>query len=111
MVCDFVLGIVAAGIFHTSTKSNHGSLSSIAGFKGVLRKCIILAMVGIGNMLDQALNSEIIRTSIIFGFSANELISIVENLGLCGVKVPSVIRKAIDILNDKAEDIDNVRGI
>ena len=39
----------------------------------------------------------------IIGFIANELISIVENAGLMGVPMPSVITKAIDVLAKKAE--------
>jgi phage-related holin len=44
-----------------------------------------------------------IRDAVIIGFIANELISIVENAGLMGVPMPSVITKAIDVLTKKAE--------
>ncbi|MGF0032352.1 phage holin family protein [Bariatricus sp. SGI.154] len=33
----------------------------------------------------------------------NELISITENAGLMGIPMPSIIRRAIDILVNKAE--------
>ena len=37
------------------------------------------------------------------GFIANEVLSIVENAGLMGVPMPSMIKKAVDILKDTAE--------
>ena len=38
-------------------------------------------------------------------FIANETISLVENAGLMGVKLPEVITKAIDILQKKSNDV------
>jgi hypothetical protein len=43
-----------------------------------------------------------IRDAVIIGFIANELISIVENAGLMGLPLPSVLTKAIDVLKNKA---------
>ena len=37
------------------------------------------------------------------GFIANEVLSIVENAGMMGVPMPSMIKKAVDILKDTAE--------
>ena len=42
-------------------------------------------------------------TTVIIGFMANELISIVENAGLMGIKLPAVLSKTIDILTQKAD--------
>lgn len=92
-----------AGIFKKSGKSESGGLSSKAGWIGLVKKCLTLIMVIIANMLDTALNVGYIRNAVIIGFSVNELISIVENMGVMGVPIPSIITKAIDILKDKGE--------
>ena len=55
-----------------------------------------------------------IRDTVIIGFIANELISIVENAGLMGIPLPGVLAKAIDILTQKAEKQDeenNNKGV
>lgn len=103
MCIDYISGLVMAGIFKKSGKSESGGLSSKAGWIGLVKKCLTLIMVIIANMLDTALNVGYIRNAVIIGFSVNELISIVENMGVMGVPIPSVITKAIDILKDKGE--------
>ena len=47
--------------------------------------------------------TEYIRNAVCIGFIANEVLSIVENAGLMGVPMPSMIKKAVDILKDTAE--------
>ena len=48
----------------------------------------------------------IYKRSCIIGFMSNELISIVENVGLMGVPMPTVITKAIDVLQNKSKAIE-----
>lgn len=47
-----------------------------------------------------------IRDAVVIAFIANETISIVENAGLMGVPIPSVIVEAIEVLKKKAESED-----
>ena len=101
MVVDYLTGIAAAAFFRSSVKSESGGLSSEAGMRGLIKKIAILAVVVIAHRLDIMINVSYIRSTAIIGFCANELLSIVENVGLMGVKFPPVIRKAIDILNDE----------
>lgn len=68
-----------------------------------MQKGVTLLFVLIAYRLDLALGFDFIRTTVIIGFMANELISIVENAGLMGAPVPKVLLKAIDILTQKAE--------
>lgn len=103
MAIDYISGLVVAGIFHKSKKTETGSLESKAGFKGLCRKCMTLLFVMIANRLDLVIGSDYIRNAVIIGFIANETISIVENAGLMGVPLPTVITKAIDILTSKAK--------
>lgn len=103
MAIDYASGLIVAGVFHKSNKSDTGALESRAGWKGLCRKCMSLLFVLIAHRLDLELNINYIRDAVILGFMTNELISIVENAGLMGIPLPSVITKAIDVLTKKAE--------
>uniref|UniRef100_UPI0006D16DA9 phage holin family protein n=1 Tax=Clostridium sp. NkU-1 TaxID=1095009 RepID=UPI0006D16DA9 len=103
MGIDFFSGLAVAGIFKRSTKTETGALESKAGFKGLCRKCMTLLFVLIAYRLDLAIGTNYIRDMVIIGFMANELISIVENAGLMGLPLPSILVKAIDVLKKKAE--------
>ena len=103
MCIDFLSGLVVAGIFKKSTKTETGALESKAGFKGLCRKCMTLLFVLIAYRLDLAIGTNYIRDAVIIGFMANELISIVENAGLMGLPLPAILVKAIDVLKKKAE--------
>lgn len=103
MGIDYVSGLVVAGIFHNSNKTESGTLESKAGWKGLCRKCMTLLFVLIAYRLDLALGVNYIRDAVIIGFMANELISIVENAGLMGLPLPDAINKAIDVLTQKKE--------
>lgn len=103
MGVDFFSGLAVAAVFHTSTKTETGTLESKAGFKGLCRKCMTLLFVLVAHRLDLSIGTNYIRDAVIIGFMANELLSIIENAGLMGVPLPAVISKAIDILNEKSK--------
>ena len=97
MAIDFASGWVVAAVFHKSKKSQSGGLDSKAGFKGLCKKVMILALVAVGNLLDRQIGASYVR-------DANELLSIVENASLMGIPIPAQIMKALDILQTK-EDV------
>ena len=101
MLIDYLTGIVVAGVFHKSTKTANGGLESKAGMKGLFRKCTVLLFVLIGYRLDIAVGTTYIRDAVCIAFMVNELISIVENAGLMGLPIPSVITNAIEVLKQK----------
>lgn len=103
MVIDYVSGLIVAGVFHASKKTESGTLESRAGWKGLCRKGVTLLFVLVAHRLDMAIGVDYIRNAVIIGFIANELISIVENAGLMGIPLPKVIQNAIDILTEKSE--------
>lgn len=103
MALDYVSGLVVAGVFHKSNKTDTGSLESKAGWKGLCRKCMTLVFVLVAYRLDLIIGKNYIKNAVIIAFIANELISLVENAGLMGVPLPAVITKAIDILQKKSE--------
>ena len=104
MCTDYITGLILSGVFKKSKKTESGGLSSEIGFKGLIKKVCIIICVIVANMLDYVLKTNYIRNVVIISFITNEVISIIENLGLIGVKVPKVITNAIDILKGKEED-------
>jgi toxin secretion/phage lysis holin len=103
MAVDYITGLIVAGVFHNSTKTGTGALESKAGFKGLCRKCMVLVFIAIACRLDMLLGVSYLRDAVCIGYIANELISITENAGLMGVKIPKPIINAIDILKKKSE--------
>ena len=103
MVVDYLTGILVAGVFHNSPKTENGALESKAGWKGLCRKGVTLLIVLVAARLDIILGTEFIRDAVVIGYIANEIISIIENAGLMGVPIPSAIEKAIEVLQSKGE--------
>ena len=103
MAIDYVTGLLVAGVFHKSQKTENGSLESRAGWKGLCRKCITLLMVLVATRLDIVTGTSFIRDAVVIAFIANETISLVENAGLMGVPIPEVITSAIEVLKKRGE--------
>ena len=103
MVTDYITGVLVAAVWHKSSKSSSGTLNSVAGFKGILKKCAILLLVWIGVLLDQALGYAYARTAVVLFFVGNEGISLLENLGLMGVPFPAFLRRALEALRDQGD--------
>lgn len=103
MVADYITGVLVAAVWHKSSKSSSGTLNSVAGFKGILKKCMILMLVWIGVLLDQALGSAYARTAVVLFFVGNEGISLLENLGLMGVPFPAFLLRALEALRDQGD--------
>ena len=107
MAIDYMSGLIVAGVFHTSNKTDTGALESRAGFKGLCRKGMTLLFVLVAYRLDLVIGTNYIRDAVIIAFIANETISLVENAGLMGIPLPAVIIKAIDVLQKKTEVNEN----
>ena len=103
MAIDWITGLIVAGVFHKSQKTDSGSLESKAGFKGLCRKGVMLLFVLIGYRIDISIGTNYIRDAICIAFIVNELISIIENAGLMGIPIPKIVIKSIDILKQKEE--------
>lgn len=111
MIIDYISGLIVAGIFKASPKTETGGLESNAGWKGLLKKCMTLLLVLIAYRLDVAIGTNYIRDAVCIGFIANESISIIENAGLMDVPVPTAIVKAIDVLKNKADEDEKENGV
>lgn len=96
IVFDYISGMIKA--FHTKT------LSSRIGFHGILKKVGILLIVMLGVLVDRVTgNTGAVRTLVIYYFVANEGLSVIENLGQCGVPIPASIKKALKSLNKESK--------
>lgn len=104
MAVDYVTGLIVAGIFKKSKKSESGALESRAGFKGLCRKGVALLIVLVAVRLDIIMHTSYIKDAVIIAFVANESISIIENAGLMGIPIPGVITKAIDVLKKNSDE-------
>ena len=104
MVIDYLTGVLVAGVFHNSPKTENGTLESKAGWKGLCRKGMTLLIVLVAARLDIILGTGFIRDAVIIGYIANETISIIENAGLMGVPIPEAIKKAIEVLQQMGSE-------
>ena len=101
MAIDYITGLIVAGVFHKSTKTETGTLESRAGFKGLCRKGAMLLVVLVAYRLELVVGTAYIKDAVIIAFIANEAISIIENAGLMGVPMNDTIKNAIDVLQRK----------
>lgn len=101
MAVDWISGLIVAGVFKKSKKTDSGALESRAGWEGLCRKGMALLIVLVAYRLDLLIGTNYIRDAVVIAFCANEAISLVENAGLMGLPLPDVITKAIDVLTKK----------
>lgn len=104
MALDYMTGLIVAGVFHKSSKTETGALESKAGWKGLCRKGMTLGIVMMAALLDRVMGTAYIRDAVIIGFIFNESLSILENAGLMGVSYPKALKNALDLLNRKGEE-------
>lgn len=96
VIVDYLTGILAAGV--------EGKLNSFTGFKGIAKKIMIFVLVAVAYMLDRAQGEgTMFRDAVIWFYMANELLSIIENVGRAGLPVPNIIKRAVEVLKGKGE--------
>ena len=101
MGVDYVSGSIVALVFHNSRKSETGAYNSTYGLKGLCKKGLMLLFVIVAVQVDGLMGSEYVRDAVCIGFCTNEVLSIVENLGLAGVPMPQAVVKALEQLQSK----------
>ena len=94
-VLDYLTGVLCA----IADKK----LSSEIGFKGISRKVLIFALVGVGNIIDSQVLGDggAVRTSVIFFYLSNEGVSILENAGHLGLRIPEKLKAVLEQLHDR----------
>ena len=103
MGADYLTGVLVAALWQRSDKSRTGALDSKAGFRGLCKKGVILLLVWLGVLLDEALGVSYVRTAVILFFLGNEGLSLLENIGLMGVPFPAFLKNALEALRDKGD--------
>lgn len=100
-VIDYVTGIMCAVV--------DKKLSSAVGFKGIFKKVLIFALVGIGHILDTHVigTGSVLRTAIIFFYLSNEGVSLIENAGHLGLPIPEKLKSVLEQLHNRTEKEEN----
>lgn len=100
VVADYITGVMCAIV--------NKSLSSEVGFKGICRKVIIFALVGIANILDVEVigAGSVLRTAVIFFYISNEGVSLLENAAFLGLPIPEKMKTVLEQLHDRSESED-----
>jgi len=100
VVIDYITGVMCAVI--------DKKLSSAVGFKGIFKKVLIFALVGVANILDVNVigTGSVLRTAIIFFYISNEGVSLIENAGHLGLRIPAKLKAVLEQLHDRAEKED-----
>lgn len=98
VVLDYLTGVLCA----IADKK----LSSEIGFKGISRKVLIFALVGVGNIIDSQVlgGSGAVRTAVIFFYLSNEGVSILENAGHLGLPIPEKLKAVLEQLHDRNDE-------
>ena len=100
VVIDYITGIMCAVV--------DKKLSSEVGFKGIFKKVLIFALVGIGHSLDTRVigSGSVMRTAVIFFYLSNEGVSLLENAAYLGLPIPQKLKSVLEQLHDRAEKED-----
>jgi toxin secretion/phage lysis holin len=92
---DYITGLMCAVV--------NKNLSSGTGAKGIFKKVMIFALVGIGHTLDTHVigSGHALRTAVMFFFISNEGVSVLENATYIGLPVPPQMKAILSQLHDR----------
>ena len=94
MALDYITGVISA-IYNKE-------LSSRIGAKGILKKVLMLCIIGLSVIVDRLTGETgAVRTLVIYYYVANEGISILENLVECDVPFPDKVLEVLKQLQNK----------
>ena len=98
MALDYITGVLC-GI---AAKA----LSSEVGFKGLVKKLMILVIIAVGHLVDTYIigTGSALMTAVILFFAANEGISILENAARLGLPIPRKLRDILEQLNKEDDN-------
>lgn len=97
VILDYVTGVMRAIADH--------ELSSAIGFKGICRKVLIFALVGVGHVLDTHVvgTGSALRSAVICFYLSNEAISLFENAAHLGLPIPDKLREILSQLHNRQD--------
>ena len=100
MIADYITGVLRAAL-GKSDKTSGGRLSASAGFRGLLKKSLMLLAVLLSALLDYAGANGVLRTAVIWFYICNEGLSVLENLAGMSVPVPQRLRALLNAEKQK----------
>lgn len=103
MVVDVLSQLIVASIYKSSPKSKTGGLNSNSCWYGICRKVMTFFCVVVAWELECVLKIPV-KDLTVTGFIISESISILENAGEMGIKLPKKLRECIDVLREKEEE-------
>lgn len=95
MIIDYVSGVTASFL------NPDLLLDSRVGFKGIVKKAMILLIVATGHLIDAAVGMALVMPMILYFYLANECLSITENAAKAGLPVPEKLKSTLSQLKDK----------
>ena len=97
MALDYISGVMCA--------IEDKKLSSAVGFKGIMKKCLILMLVGVANILDVNVvgTGAVLRGAVICFYLSNEGLSLLENAAYLGLPVPEKLKEVLSQLHHRDE--------
>jgi toxin secretion/phage lysis holin len=95
MALDYITGVMC-GIVDKK-------LSSAVGFKGLFRKMLIIALVGVGHVVDMHVvgTGGALRSAVICFYLSNEGVSMLENAAHLGLPVPDKLKDILAQLHNR----------
>ena len=92
---DYVTGVMCAIV--------DKKLSSAVGFKGIFKKVLIFALVGVGHILDTHVigSGSATRTAVICFYLSNEGLSLLENAAHIGLPIPEKLKEILAQLHNR----------
>lgn len=105
MVVDIISGI--CGVLMKGNSKYGEGISSRGLTIGAIRKGAEFLVIVMAVQLDKVLGSDTVRTGVVYYLLATEGISIVENLGRCGVPLPSFLIKILDVMKTESDGGNN----
>ncbi|MDD4402216.1 MAG: phage holin family protein [Desulfitobacteriaceae bacterium] len=99
VVLDYITGVMLAAL--------EKRLSSEVGAKGIFKKVLTFALVGIGHIIDSQIigDGSMVRTAVIFFYLSNEGVSILENSSMIGLPIPEKLKNILAQLRDEGDKI------
>ena len=95
MTLDYITGVMCAIV--------DKRLSSAVGFKGIMKKCVVLMLVGVANIIDVHVvgTGSALRGAVICFYMSNEGLSLLENAAYIGLPIPDKLREILEQLHDR----------
>ena len=105
VVIDYITGVMCAVV--------DKKLSSAIGFRGIFKKVLIFALVGIGHILDTYVigTGSVLRTAIIFFYLSNEGVSLLENAAHLGLPIPEKLKSVLAQLHGREDETESKEDV